>query len=289
MKIFITGITGFTGKHLAKYLVSKNYNIKGIGRKEFSLEGVEYKKLDLLKDQNQIKEFTEDCDCFIHLAGMTDVPETENNSYLTYDINAIGTYNLLKTFNESKAKKFIFTSTGYLYREVEYLPVDEKHPINLDHPYSNSKYLAEEFIKLLSKPSKNYLILRPFNLFGPNQTARIIPSILNQIKESNILSLGNVHVKRDFLHLDDFSELETEISKKINLYNVGSGKSISIKEIVNKIAKISNKKLEVKIDPEKVRKNETVDLYADITKIKNDFDWQPQISIEEGLEKMMSN
>lgn len=291
-KIFITGVNGFIGRNLANYLIKKNYKVKGIGTKEFSLNKLDYKELDILKDHDSIKRFTKDCDCFIHLAGITDISEAAENKYFTFDVNTIGTYNILKIFNESNAQKFIFTSAGYLYTNVKYLPIDEKHPISLNHNYSKSKYFAEELINLLSENPKKYLILRLFNIFGPYQNGRVIQSILTQIKKGNTISLGNTNVKRDFLFVEDLSRLfekilGTEISEKISLYNVGSGKSTSIEQIISLISKISNKKIEVKNDPIKIRKNEPIDMYADISKIKSHFGWEPQVDLKEGLKKMM--
>ena len=171
-----------------------------------------------------------------------------------------GTYNVLESVRNNKKTKLILTSTSEVYGSADYIPIDEKHPLKPQSPYSASKIAADNLALSYYNSFKTpIIILRPFNTFGPRQSERaIIPTIINQILRSknNTISLGNLYPKREFNYVDDVCNAYLKILSSKNfgeVFNVGNGHEISMKELVSIISKIMNKEIIVKKSKIRIR------------------------------------
>lgn len=284
MKVFVTGNKGFIGANL-----TKKFQDKGISVINYQLN--EKKRIDILK-KDQFSHI-ENIDAIIHLAAKTSITNSINNPYETYYTNICGTLNLLDFARERKIKKIINIST-YVYGKPVYLPIDEKHPIKPHTPYNKSKVISENLCKYYSQDyGINIVTLRPFYIYGPlSNPLSFIPSIISQIKKNGKVFLSQKSTKRDFLFIDDFTNLLLKILNEFpegyNIYNVGYGKSHSLEEIIKIIENIINLKIHIQYD-KSIRPNDITEMVADITKVTKSFDWEPQTSIEEGLRFTLKN
>jgi nucleoside-diphosphate-sugar epimerase len=199
----------------------------------------------------------------------------------------MGTLNVLDYAHQNNISKIINTST-FVYGIPQYLPIDEKHPINPHSPYTKSKLMAERLCEYYATDyGIDIVTLRPFYVYGPSmKTTSFIPSIIKQIKERNKVSLSRSNTKRDFLYVDDLVDVVDRIlsdfPKGYNVYNVGFGKSYSLERVIEIIEKILNINVDIEYD-ESIRPNDIVDMVADNSSLRNLFNWRPRIDIEAGL------
>ena len=271
-KIFVTGSRGFIGTQLIKQL--KNF--------EVITDSINSKKIDLKKMDELIQ--IESSDIVIHLAAKTQKGRSWNEYF---DNNVIGTQNILEYCIQKKVKKIIFLSS-YVYGNPKYLPIDENHPISPHNDYTKSKFIAEQLCKKYAKEfNLNVVILRPFNIFGETlDEGFLISNLINSLNNNKIVTITNELSKRDFLFIQDLIDLILKIIEydfKFEIFNVGSGKSYSFKQIVEMIEKISNKKLKLEFnyDEENCIKN----VVADISKISDKIGWKPNISFDDGIQR----
>ena len=274
----VTGSSGFIGQHLVKALAEKGAKVVELDIKN----GVD------LTDWNQVSKIGS-FDFLFHLAAKTFVPDSYQNPRDFYYTNITGTINILELCRIHKAK--IIFASSYIYGNPKYLPIDEEHPIAAFNPYSETKIIGEQ---LCEGYHRNFgvpvVILRPFNIYGMGQNENfLIPSIIKQAKAGSIL-LKDPEPKRDMLYVDDIVEAYIKAAeydqRDYEVFNIGSGKSYSVREIVNTVIKLFDHKIDVKFSGEK-RKNEVLDTIADISKANDLLWWTPSISIEYGLKKMV--
>ena len=226
----------------------------------------------------------------IHLAAKIFVPESFDRPNAFLEFNFQTTLNALELTRKNEAN-FIFISS-YMYGKPEYLPIDEKHPLAPHNPYAYSKLIGEQLSKCyydsFNIPT---IILRPFNLYGIGQNDNfLIPSIIKQTKNGKI-ELNDPRPKRDFLFIDDFIELVYKIITNpqagFNIFNIGSGVSISVKKIVDIIVNFNEIKPNVFYKNE-YRKNEVMDLVANFNSVKEIYQWIPKTTIEQGLKNLIN-
>lgn len=274
MNIAITGSSGFVGRHLVKALKSKNINV-------IELDFDNGFDLTLDADIKKVPHF----DIIVHLAAKSFVPLSFEKPYDFYFNNYLLTLNILELSRMFKAKTIFISS--YLYGEPEYLPIDEKHPLKPHNPYAQSKLICEKLCEGYNRDfNLPVTVLRPFNLYGPGQNESfLIPSILKQIRSGKI-ELNDPRPKRDLIFIEDFIDaIISVIDSEFNgydVFNIGSGISLSVEEIVFKINSVLNIDAEI-IFKNVYRKNEVMDTIADISKIKDKLNWRPKNSFEEGL------
>ncbi len=277
-KILITGSSGFIGKSLVNFLNSKFYHIIETGNSKI---------IDLCK-WNEVKNIST-ADVIIHLAGKNFVPDSFKNPLQYYNNNIVSTINILEKA-KNDGSKVIFFST-YLYGNPLYLPINENHPKRPLNPYTQSKLLCEELCEAYNRDfGVPVTIFRPFNIYGPGQNPSFfIPTIINQI-DNELIQLNDSRPKRDFIYIDDIVDAVWRSidydHHNFNLFNLGSGVSTSVKDIVNMIIKLSHSKARAHFS-DQIRQGEILDTVADITKIKNELHWEPKISFAEGLEIML--
>ena len=302
-KILITGAAGFIGSHLAELCVQKGYNVTGfdIYNSENScgwLENSKYKKdinivLGDIRDYNSVNKVVKNKDIVFHLAALIGIPYSYSSPLSYLKTNVDGAYNILENSKRSNIEQLIMTSTSEVYGSAQYSPIDEKHPLVGQSPYSASKIAADQlaisYFRSFKLPVK---ILRPFNTYGPRQSQRaIIPTIISQCLNSNIIRLGNLKPKRDFLYVLDTCQAFLNITRTKNffgeVFNVGSNQDISISDLVQNIKKLTNTNLQVKIDKKRIRPSgsEVGRLICNSKKIRKNLKWKKRVEFNEGLKK----
>ena len=273
-KILVTGHEGVIASNLIKKLTNC----------EIIIDSINGKRIDLQNNDEVMK--IEPVDTVIHLGGKTE-KGLEWKEY--FENNIIGTLNILKYCIKKNIKKIIFVSS-YVYGNPKYSPIDEQHQISPHNLYTKSKFLAEELCKIYSEKYKlNVIILRPFNIFARSMNKNyLISNLIESINTKKTVTITNRTSKRDFLYIDDFIELILKIKDhdfKCEIFNVGSGISYSFDEVIEIIEKNTSKKLnlEYKNDDQSYIQNIT----ADNSKITKILDWKPELTFEEGLQKLL--
>lgn len=304
-KIFVTGADGFIGSHLIEKLVINNFKVKALvyynSFNSFGwiddIDKTLKNKIDIVsgdvRDEKIIRDCIKDCKYVVHLAALIGIPYSYISPKSYLDTNVLGTANILQSSKELGVKKIIHTSTSEVYGTPIYLPIDEKHPVNCQSPYAASKAAADQLALSYYHSFKTPVsIIRPFNTFGPRQSARaIIPTIILQILSGGKkINLGNVYATRDLNFVSDTVEGFLSILKsnnKINgeIINLGSGFAISIQELVGLIAKEMSVKVTIVSDKKRIRpKNSEVDeLQANNYKAKKFLNWTPTYIKKKGL------
>ena len=222
-----------------------------------------------------------------HLAGPTYIPAAFENPRLFLHTNTAGTINMMEYCRQHNTR-MIYTS-AYVYGIPQYLPINEEHPVNGINPYAESKLIAEQICKSYHQMyGIETFIVRPFNLYGPGQNKIfLIPKIISQVKQEKI-ELENPSPKRDYIFINDMINAYLKIteyqSSTLEIFNIGSGQSYTIGEIVSKIKDIAGTEPSV-LFTGKNRRNEILETRADISKIKKLLGWKPETSLEEGLRK----
>ena len=301
-KILVTGATGFIGSHLVEFLVKNSYNVIAFDRYNISnnygfLENSKFKNdiefvLGDIRDYDSVNKVMKRCKKCIHLAALIGIPYSYISPLAYIRTNVEGTYNILESARSYNYDEILVTSTSEIYGSAQYKPMNENHPIAPQSPYAASKVAADQlsisYFKSFDLPIK---IIRPFNVYGPRQSSRaIIPTIINQMLQSDKLNLGNIDVIRDYTYVEDTVKAFVKILKSKKIYgevvNVGTNHPIKIKHIIKKVSSILNKNVKININKKKVRpkKSEVLELICDNSKIKKLTSWKESVSFEKGLE-----
>lgn len=275
-KILITGAAGFIGKHLIPKIINAGYEVVEINHKDGDIV-----------DEITWEKFPE-ADLVIHLAGKSFVPASWNEPGTFIKCNLLGTLEALNYCRKYNSK-LIFLSS-YLYGNPTVLPISENAPLSDANPYALSKHLAEDVCKFFSLNFKiDITIFRPFNVYGPGQPEDfLIPSIIRQIKNGEMIKVKDLEPKRDYIYIDDLVTAilaAVENCKGLHIYNMGSGTSYSVKEVINLIQNIMGSNLVV-YSEEVRRKDEIMDTIADINLAVNELEWFPKWELAQGLLQM---
>jgi len=302
MKVLITGAGGFIGSHLSERLVELGSKVRVIvrynSRSDWGLlEMMPKERLDEievimgdLRDGDAVRSAAKDVDIIFHLGSLIAIPYSYIHPRETIETNIMGTLNILMAARENSIGKVIHVSTSEVYGTAQYVPIDEKHPLQGQSPYSASKIgadmIAESFYRSFGVP---VTIVRPFNTFGPRQSARaVIPTIISQVLTKECVYLGALHPTRDYTYIDDVVEAFIKVASlglAGEVINIGSNFEISIGDIARKVMSIMSKSKEVLVDPQRIRppKSEVERLWCDNTKAKGLLKWEPKIGFDEGL------
>lgn len=302
-KALVTGADGFIGSHLTEELLKKGYSVKALSQyNSFNFWGwlediPENDQLEIIsgdvRDPHFCKTITKDVDVIFHLAALIAIPYSyvAPDSYV--DTNVKGTLNICQAAKENGGIRVIHTSTSEVYGTAQYVPIDEKHPKQPQSPYSASKIgadaMALSFYNAFNLP---VTIARPFNTYGPRQSARaIIPTIITQILDgAREIKLGDLTPTRDFNFVKDtckgfiaLAEADDTIGKEIN---IASNFEISMQDTLNTIKEILNSDVNFITDTHRIRpgKSEVFRLWGDNTRIKKLTGWIPEYSIKQGLQ-----
>ena len=272
MKLVLGG-NGFIGKHLIKSLLEHNLNFISPSKKELNIT-------NNLPDINDI-------DHVYHLIAKCNVSDSWSNFANYHLVNVFGTINTLEFCRRNKCSMTYIS--GFIYGNVKEMPIHEKIIPNPNNPYAFTKYQAEQICKFYANEYKvPIIILRVFNVFGPGQSDDfMIPRMINQFidKNVNIVNAQSLIPRRDYIYIDDVIDAihkTTKLSNHWSVYNVGSGVSYSVEDLLKMIQTLLNSKKNY-VSNENHRKNEILDVIADITKIYNDYKWMPSTSLKDGL------
>jgi dTDP-glucose 4,6-dehydratase len=300
-KILVTGGCGFIGSEVTRQLSVSGARVTVLdnlssGKEEYidGLANVELVKGDM-SDESVLKSAVEDEDYIIHLAALPFIPDSYHYPEVFFDVNVNATIKLASVARRSKIKRFIYVSSSEVYGSARYTPMDENHPVIPQSTYSVSKLAAERVIYTIHKEHDlPAVIIRPFNSFGPNITQPyIIPEITSQILNGNSeVKLGNISSRRDFTYVSDTARgislsltAEGIIGETIN---IGSERSVTIKDLVKLIAALLSKEVSITIDPSRIRPSDVETLICDYSKASRLLKWRPEVSLTEGLELTIS-
>jgi nucleoside-diphosphate-sugar epimerase len=284
-KILITGSTGFIGKHLVKKL--KKHKI-------IELSNCVKKKRNHIKKNIStlsVNDIPKDITCIIHLAAMSDITLCNTNPDKCFRVNVIGTQKILEIAKKINAK-VIFISSSHVYGNPEKNPISENSKLKPSSMYGTSKMLGEELCKKYSEFFKlDISVVRLFSVYGPNSPKHlVINKIITNAIESKKIELGNIFPRRDFVYIDDVINGIEKImneTKKFQIFNIGTGKSHSIKKVHKIIEKHCKKKIPIHIQKTLLRNNEIKNVRANINKLKR-VGWNSKIELNEGLKKTIN-
>jgi len=273
----VTGASGFIGKALQAELERKGKNIISMS----SADG----------DISSKETWTNiaPAETVFHLAGKHFVPDSWKRPEEFMKVNLAGTELALDYTRQNNAR-MIFAS-AYLYGNPENLPISENAPIKPNNPYALSKHFSEQLCTFHRETyGTDVRVLRLFNVFGPGQKAEyLIPTIFRQIKNDDSITIENLHPRRDYTYIDDVISAMIGIAESDEsepVFNVGSGESLSVKDIIDIIQDVAGTNLDIS-SKDISRKNEIDDVRADISLIKKQTGWQPAISFKAGIEKIL--
>lgn len=303
-KVLITGADGFIGSHLVEELILEGYEIRAFcyynsfnsygWLDNFSkelLEGIEIFMGDV-RDSNGVRTAMKGCDIVYHLAALIAIPYSYHSPDSYVDTNIKGTLNILQAARDLNIERVLITSTSEVYGTAQYVPIDENHPRQPQSPYSASKIgadcMAESFYRSFGLP---VTIVRPFNTYGPRQSARaIIPTIITQLANGfEEIKLGDLTPTRDFLYVKDTVKGFIAIANSKDLIgqdcNIATNSEISMQELVDMLVDIINPKAKIIQDLNRIRpkKSEVFRLYGDNSKILKYTNWTTNYTLKEGL------
>ena len=306
MKILITGGAGFVGSHLCeKYtkngdtvLCLDNFmngsltNIRQLlNYRNFKLVNGDIRDFDLLE------KITRDVDVIFHLAAQIHVDRSIVEPKMTYEVNVLGTQNILEVARMYDVEKLIYASTSEVYGSTLYAPMDENHPLNAPHPYGASKIAADRMCNAyIETYGMDVCIMRSFNLYGPKQKDSGYGGVISLFTKRVLNNMppiiyGNGEQTRDYTYVDDIVRAydmvlnyKKEIREPINF---GTGKEIKIIDLANKIIELCGRRGNVKPVHVEPRPGEVQRLIADISKAKEIFGWEPNYTIDDGLKKFI--
>lgn len=305
-KILVTGADGFIGSHLVEKLIGDGYKVKAfVYYNSFNSWGwLDTLPKDILtkieifagdvRDPNGVRTAVKGVDVVYHLAALIAIPYSYHSPDSYLDANVKGTLNILQAARDYNIERVLVTSTSEVYGTAIYVPIDEKHPKQGQSPYSASKIgadaMADSFYRSFNLP---ITIVRPFNTFGPRQSARaVIPTIITQLLAGKTeIKLGALHPTRDLLFVKDTARGFVEIAKSEKTIgheiNIATQQEISIQDLAQLLIDFINPKAKIISDNVRLRpqKSEVERLLGSADKIKSFTNWQPQYSLHEGLKQ----
>jgi len=301
-QVLVTGGGGFIGSHLTEKCVELGYSVRSFvhynSRNNWGwLEDSKFKNdIEIIpgdiREFNSVYQAMQGCDTVFHLAALIGIPYSYVSPLAYIRTNIEGTYNILECARLLQTENMLITSTSEIYGTAQYVPINEKHPMRAQSPYSATKIAADQlalsFFRSFQVPLK---IVRPFNTYGPRQSARaIIPTIIIQMLEGKkVIRVGNVESTRDFTFINDTVNGFIEIAKYDDLVgeitNIGVNYEISIKDLVCLISELMQRKIKIEIENKRIRPNmsEVERLVCDNTKLTQHTSWCPQYTFENGL------
>ncbi len=303
-KVLVTGADGFIGSHLSEGLLEKGYDVKAFAYYNSfntwgwldNLPDGKLKEIEVftgdIRDPNGVREAMSGVDTVFHLAALIAIPFSYHSPDSYVDTNIKGTLNVLQAARQLETQRVLVTSTSEVYGTAQYVPIDEKHPFQGQSPYSATKIgadrLAESFYRSFNIPVS---IVRPFNTFGPRQSARaVIPTIISQLLSGKKeIKLGSLTPTRDFNYVKDtaagfiaIAESDKTIGEEIN---IATKQEISIGQLAKEVIRQINPQAKIICDEQRLRpeKSEVNRLLGENAKIKALTNWEQKYTFEEGI------
>ena len=303
-KILLTGADGFIGSHLAEYLVKSGYKVRAfVMYNSFNSWGwldrsdVKF-NLEVfagdIRDPYGVRAAVKGCDIVFHLAALIAIPYSYHSPETYIDTNIKGTLNIIQAARDFGVTKLIHTSTSEVYGTAGFVPITEEHPLQAQSPYAASKIGADQLVLSFHRSfDLPAAILRPFNTYGPRQSARaVIPSIIIQLASgASSLKLGNLLPTRDFSYVEDtvraFEAVLRSPETIGRVINSGSAFEVSIGETVRIIAELMNREVIIDCEPQRLRpeKSEVERLFASNDLLRTLTDWSPTYAGLEGFKR----
>lgn len=305
-KVLVTGADGFIGSHLTEKLKEDGFDVRAfVQYNSFNSygwldggnsEGIEFFSGDI-RDPNGVRKAMEGIDCVFHLAALIAIPFSYHSPDSYVDTNIKGTLNILQASRDCAVERVLVTSTSEVYGTAQYVPIDEKHPFQGQSPYSATKIgadrLTESFYRSFQLP---VTIVRPFNTYGPRQSARaVIPTIITQLLSGQEeIKLGLLTPTRDFNYVSDtvagflaMAKEEKTIGEEIN---IATQTEISIGQLAEELIAQINPNAKILCEEERLRpeNSEVNRLLGSSEKLRSLTDWKPQVSLSEGLSHTIS-
>lgn len=303
-KVLVTGADGFIGSHLVELLVEKGCHVRAfVFYNSFGTWGwldhvPSHVKNNIevflgdIRDSNGVKVAAKGCQVIFHLAALIGIPYSYHSPETYIDTNIKGTLNVIQAARELEIERVVHTSTSEVYGTAQFVPITELHPLQGQSPYSASKIGADQIaMSFYASFSTPISIARPFNTFGPRQSARaVIPTVITQIAEGHrSIKIGSLYPTRDFTYVTDtargfiaIAESDKSVGEVINL---GSNFEITIEQTAKSIAELMQVNVEFIGDLQRIRpeKSEVERLWADNKKAKQLLNWEPSYSGELGF------
>lgn len=303
-KVLVTGADGFIGSHLVERLLAEGCQVKAfVYYNSFnswgwidSFDAARQQQLEIfagdIRDPNGVRTAVKGCDVVFHLAALIAIPYSYHSPDSYIDTNVKGTLNILQASRDEGIKRVLVTSTSEVYGTAQYVPIDELHPRQPQSPYSASKIgadcLAESFFRSFDTP---VTIVRPFNTFGPRQSARaVIPTIITQLlKGKEVINLGDLRPTRDLLFVKDTVEGFVSIAKCDELVghdvNIATESEISVADLAQELIRQLNPSARVECDETRLRpeKSEVFRLFGSRQKLHQFTGWTPHYTLTTGL------
>mgnify|MGYP001583597639 FL=1 len=308
-KVLVTGADGFIGSHLVEALLGEGCRVKAfVYYNSFNSWGWldtfskdKLKDIEIfagdIRDPNGVRESVKGVDMVFHLAALIGIPFSYHSPDSYIDTNIKGTLNVLQACRDYAIERVIVTSTSEVYGTAQYVPIDEKHPLQGQSPYSASKIgadrIAESFYRSFGSP---VVIARPFNTYGPRQSARaVIPTIITQLlNNKKEIHLGALHPTRDLNYVSDICRgfislagCNEAVGKEIN---IGSGTEISVGSLAEQLIKLTGSDARIVSEEQRKRpeKSEVERLVCDNSLLQRLTGWKPEVSLKEGLERTIA-
>ena len=301
-RVLITGAAGFIGSHLAELCVELGYDVIAFDRYNPNnqwgwLEHSELKNemeviLGDIRDYDSVSKAMGGCNTVFHLAALIGIPYSYVSPLAYIRTNVEGTYNVLEAAKNHSLEQVLITSTSETYGTAQYVPIDEDHPMVGQSPYSATKIASDQMaISYYRSFDLSVKIVRPFNTYGPRQSARaVIPTIISQLLNgNNEIKLGNISPTRDLTFVKDTCHGFIEIYKSNKLFgeitNIGMNEEISIGDLAEKVAKLMGKEIKIIRDEKRIRPDasEVEQLRCNNEKLLKNTDWHPDYNLEKGL------
>lgn len=299
----VTGAGGFIGSHLSEELVRRGARVRAFVRYTSSGAWGWLDHSDLrgdlevvagdITDRDSVRDAVAGCDYIFHLAALIAIPYSYKAPFAYQRTNVEGTINLLSAAREAGASRIVHTSTSETYGTARRVPIDEDHPLQAQSPYAASKIAADKMAEAFHASFGTPVVtLRPFNTYGPRQSGRaVIPTIITQCLAHGEVKLGNLSPTRDFNFVADTVDAfcRAALAPSIDgmTINVGSGREISIADLVRLIAEMTGNTVNLRTEPERVRpaKSEVERLLAANARARELIGWAPATSLRDGLRR----
>lgn len=304
-KVLVTGAAGFIGSHLVEALARDGAEVRAFVRynsrndygwleqlEEGLRDEVEIFRGDLANPE-AVTNALRDRDTVFHLGALIPIPYSYQHPREFVEANVVGTLNVLEACRRDPVRRLVHTSTSEVYGTAMRVPIDEEHPLNAQSPYAATKIgadqLALSFWRSFETP---VVVARPFNTFGPRQSARaVIPTLITQALAREDVELGSTHPTRDFLYVEDltrgFERCAEADGVEGEVINLGSGSEISIADLAEEVFRLVGREASLSFSEDRARppKSEVERLLADTAKAERLLGWKPEVGLEEGLRR----
>jgi len=300
-KVAVTGAGGFIGSHLVERLAEEGADVRALihynalgswGWLDTSMqrERIEVVAGDVT-DRDSMQQFVQDREIVFHLAALIAIPYSYRAPESYVRTNVLGTLNVLQAARAARVARLVHTSTSEAYGTAQYAPIDERHPLQGQSPYAASKIGADKMVEAFHCAFDVPVVtVRPFNTFGPRQSARaIVPAIITQCLVGEEVRLGNLQPTRDLNYVTNTVEgfLRAALAPGVEgqVFNLGSSREISIGDLAHMIMTLMGRSLELRVVEQRIRPrgSEVMRLQADNQKARRELGWSPRVGLEDGL------